>query len=66
MNTMLHGPNDTPMADVLLHTEGKHRMARNIPTESCKEIASVVLELVANGHLPGTEIRVDVSRTVGP
>jgi len=69
VNTVLPGSIETPMTDALLHTEGKRRMARSIPLGRlgrCEEIASVVLALVANEYLSGTEIRVDGARTVGP
>jgi NAD(P)-dependent dehydrogenase (short-subunit alcohol dehydrogenase family) len=68
VNTVLPGSIDTPMADFLLGEGGKRKMACSVPLRrlgKCDEISSVVLELVANEYLSGTEVRVDGARTVG-
>jgi NAD(P)-dependent dehydrogenase (short-subunit alcohol dehydrogenase family) len=68
VNTILPGSIDTPMADELLGESGKKQMAASIPLKrlgSVDEVASVVLELVNNPYLSGTEVRVDGARTVG-
>jgi 3-oxoacyl-[acyl-carrier protein] reductase len=68
VNTILPGSIDTPMADELLGESGKKQMADSIPLKrlgSVDEVASVVLELVNNPYLSGTEVRVDGARTVG-
>ena len=68
VNTVLPGSIDTPMADELLGNEGKKAMAASIPLKrlgTSAEVASVVMELLNNPYLSGTEIRVDGARTVG-
>jgi len=68
VNTVLPGSIDTPMADELLGNEGKKAMAASIPLKrlgTSAEVGSVVMELLNNPYLSGTEIRVDGARTVG-
>jgi len=67
VNTILPGSIDTPMAENLLGDEGKKKMAESIPLKrlgKTEEVASMVLELIGNSYLSGTEVRVDGARTV--
>jgi len=55
------------MAENLLGDEGKKKMAESIPLKrlgKTEEVASMVLELIGNSYLSGTEVRVDGARTV--